>query len=89
MAAVATMRLGRHDLSDLLDLVVVDRAVVRSRPADPRIGALLHHLPELALVGLGHKHTSCVRADIDRGANHRSMIADPTGTPSGVSSGVR
>ena len=42
--------LSGHDLGDLGHLVGVDRAVVLRGLADPRVGALLHHLAELALL---------------------------------------
>ena len=37
---------------------------------EPRVGALLHHLAELALLGLGDQHARRIRADVDRRAEH-------------------
>ena len=63
--------LGGDDVGDLGDLAGRDRAVLLLRALDdPRVGALLHDLAELAFVGLGHEHASGIRADVDRGAEH-------------------
>ena len=63
--------LGAHDLCGLGDLLVRDAAVALRVGADLRVGALLHHLAELALLRLGDEHARRVRADVDGRAEHR------------------
>ncbi len=77
--------LGRDDVGDLGDLLGGDRAVgVLDVAADLRVGALLHHLAELALVRLGDEDPGGVRTDIDRGAKHLTaahLLRRPQGPP--------
>ena len=71
--------LGGDHLGDLGDLVGVDRPVVLRGLADPRVGALLHHLAKLALLRLGDEHAGGVRADVDRRAEHAvAILSDGT-----------
>ena len=66
--------LGGDRLGELGDLVGVDRPVVLRGLADPRVGALLHHLAKLALLRLGDQHAGGVRTDVDRRAQHAGAI---------------
>ena len=67
--------LGGDDLGDLGDLLVGDLAVLARVLADPGVGALLHHLAELSLLGLGDEQPGRVRADVDRRAEHVSRYS--------------
>ena len=67
---VREANLGRDDVADLLDLLLGDRAVLEQALVDARIGALLHDLAQLPLLGLGDEHACRVGADVDRGAEH-------------------
>ena len=62
--------LGGDDLGDLLDLVGTDRSVVVDRLVDSGVGALLHHLFQLAVDRLRHEHARRIGADIYCGAEH-------------------
>ena len=62
--------LGGDDLGDLLDLVGTDRSVVVDRLVDAGVGALLHHLFQLAVDRLRHEHARRIGADIYGGAEH-------------------
>ena len=66
--------LGRDHLGDLVDLLGIDRAVVLRGLVDPRVGALLHHLPKLAVLRLGDEHAGRVGADVYRRAEHYQGI---------------
>ena len=50
-----------------------DRAVVVERLVDPRVGALLHHLLQLAIDRLRDEHAGGVGADIDGSAEHPGL----------------
>jgi hypothetical protein len=69
--------LGGNDLPHLRDLLFRQLAIALRVGADLRVGALLHDLPKLALLRLGNEHARRVRADVDRGAEHQSSVADP------------
>ena len=62
--------LSRDDVGDLGDLLVGDLAAGLGVAADLRVGALLHDLAQLALVGLGDEHARGVGADVDRRSEH-------------------
>ena len=62
--------LGGDHLGDFLDLLGEDLAVSAERLVDPRVGALLHHLFQLPVDGLGDEHAGRIGADVYCGAEH-------------------
>ncbi len=79
--------LGGDDLADFVDLRGKDRAIGVERLVDPRVGALLHHLLQLAVDRLSDEHAGGVGADIDGSAeSHRPLIHLPkqSGSQPGV-----
>jgi hypothetical protein len=64
--------LRADDVGDLRDLLRRDLAVLRGALADAGVGALLHHLSQLPLPGLGDEQARRVGADVDRPTEHRS-----------------
>ena len=71
--------LGGDDLGELGDLLVGDLALALRVLVEARVGALLHHLAQLALLRLGDEHAGGVRADVDRRAEHASDHAKSRG----------
>ena len=59
-----------NDIGHLGDLLRGDLPVLGSVLADPRVGALLHDLPQLSLGRLRDEEPRRVRADVDRPAEH-------------------
>ncbi len=88
IAAVATIRIASAPSSSASRTCVattsaissifssVIRALALRVLLEARVGALLHHLAQLSLLRLGNEHARGVRPDVDRGAEHASMIAD-------------
>ena len=72
--------LGRHDLPHLVRLLGRNRPRIPDRLVDPRIGPLLHQLPQLPIARLRHEQARGIGSNIYGGAEHPGTLSEVSQT---------
>jgi hypothetical protein len=69
--------LGIDDVGELADLLRGHLALALRVLVEAGVRTLLHHLAQLTILGLCDKDPGRIRADIDGGTEHASIMSDP------------